>query len=118
MSPFRWGHLADLFSTKTAEFYYFKFIKNAKKGRKESKNIAPESYVDSFNSIFIIIIQTKSRTHAGGPPSGANVPTGTDKAEERDVPRSIVAKANKVCDLFTYENMISLSHLCNIYVFR
>mmetsp|Transcript_1366 Transcript_1366/g.2866 ORF Transcript_1366/g.2866 Transcript_1366/m.2866 type:complete len:421 (+) Transcript_1366:31-1293(+) len=40
--------------------------------------------------------RTKARTHESGPPPGANVPVGTDKAEERDVPRSIVAKANKV----------------------
>eukprot|EP00598_Pedospumella_elongata_P005268 CAMPEP_0184980784 /NCGR_PEP_ID=MMETSP1098-20130426/10674_1 /TAXON_ID=89044 /ORGANISM="Spumella elongata, Strain CCAP 955/1" /LENGTH=419 /DNA_ID=CAMNT_0027504265 /DNA_START=86 /DNA_END=1345 /DNA_ORIENTATION=+ len=40
--------------------------------------------------------RTKSRTHESGPPPGVNLPSGTSGAEERDVPRSIVAKANKV----------------------
>jgi len=44
----------------------------------------------------LLALQTKSRTHEVAIPAGANAPVGTQQQEERDVPRSIVAKANKV----------------------
>ncbi|KAJ1440160.1 Brix domain-containing protein [Ochromonadaceae sp. CCMP2298] len=40
--------------------------------------------------------RTKSRTHETGPPVGVNAPADSKLGEERDVPRSIVAKVGRV----------------------
>ena len=69
---------------------------NAEKRRQKSKFFVTKWCISNcvcFLTTCCTTLQTKSRTHESGPPPGV---ASAANAEEKDVPRSIVAKANKV----------------------